>query len=572
MSLILASYLLIFTLSALGCLVSLRRAMQIQHPGTREGMVGFLLSVALWCVGYIGYLLMPTADAKLALYTIGFIFAFLAVVFFLYFCAAYTGRPPHQAPYKPVFIGGILFVIGLKVTNPLHRGYYTGEWATAPFPHLAIQHHVLYWITLGVSYVAIAVGFFMLFERFYHTGADSRPLVALVGITGIPAAVTILGSQVDWLLPLIYEPPGVALFAVGMLFVYRRRFEAIQLTSESDAPAIFLDPDGRIRDFNHSAVNQFPGLTGAIGEPFDSVTPAIETAVPPEDVLTIQTAEGPRHYQVTRSPFTSGEAVTGHLVTFTDVTERETYRQQLETKTAQLEALNRLVRHDIRNDMTVIHGWAETLEDKVAPAGEDALERVLERSRHTIDFTERVREYVAALSGDAAVDLEPVSLSQHLEEAVLAARASYPDAEFTVEEPVPETTVRATEMLSSVFRNLLENAVRHSDDVSSEVVISCTETADAVRIRVADNGPGIPDAEKAAIFEMGEKGLGSTGSGMGLYLVATLTDQFGGSIRVEDNDPKGAVFVLELPKPTGDGSQESPPSEPAQWPPSTDGA
>jgi signal transduction histidine kinase len=72
-------------------------------------------------------------------------------------------------------------------------------------------------------------------------------------------------------------------------------------------------------------------------------------------------------------------------------------------------------------------------------------------------------------------------------------------------------------------------------------------TEGRVVVRVADNGPGVPDDRKEAVFGRGEKGLRSTGTGLGLYLVDTLVDSYGGRVRVEDNDPEGAVFVVELP-------------------------
>jgi len=133
----------------------------------------------------------------------------------------------------------------LKVTNPLHELYFTTAWVTEPFPHLAIRHELLYWAVLGLSYAIIAVGFFMLIEQFYYAGADGRPLVALISITAIPTVATVFGGELSWLLPLMYEPPGVSLFAVGTLFVYLRRFEAIRFAAESNDATIFLDKSRR---------------------------------------------------------------------------------------------------------------------------------------------------------------------------------------------------------------------------------------------------------------------------------------------------------------------------------------
>jgi signal transduction histidine kinase len=541
-------YVLLFSVTAVICLASVPRARTIRHPGTREGLVVFLVSVAVWAGGYVGYLMMPTVTGKVASYILGFVSAFVAVGAWLYFCAAYTGRSPRQAPYRTVAVGVFLVFAALKVTNPLHNLYFTTEWTTEPFPHLAIQHQLLYWILLGLSYAIIAVGFFMILERFYHTGTDSRPLVGLIGLTALPAGATILGGQIQGVLPLMYEPPGVALFAVGTLFVYFQRFETIRLTSGTDSPTIFLDQDGRIRDYNQAARAIFPTLQGSIGTPVESLNAPLSDQLTDQGVLTVREGEETKFYDVTRTAFVSGEVTTGQLVTITDVTDRETYRQQLEEKTEQLEALNRVVRHDIRNDMAVILAWSEELRSHVTEDGTDALDRVLRKSRHVIELTDVAREFVESLSGEGAPELEPVSLTAILDAELATVRDSHPGATFRVSGDIPQVSVHANEMLSSVFRNLFENAVQHNDEETPEITVTCEEDTATVRIRIADNGPGIPDSQKEQIFGKGEKGLDSPGTGIGLYLVHTLTTQFGGVVSIEDNEPKGSVFVVELPK------------------------
>ncbi|WP_435073571.1 histidine kinase N-terminal 7TM domain-containing protein [Halorubrum sp. HHNYT27] len=544
---LLIGHILLFALSAIACVVTIPQARKVQHRETREGLVVFLGSVALWSGGYLGYIIAPTRPVKVACYILGFVFAFVAVGSWLYFCAAYTGRPSRHAPYRKLILGLFLFFTALKVTNPLHNLYFTTEWVTEPFPHLVIHHQLLYWVVLGFSYVVIAVGFFILMERFYHTGSDSRPLVVLVGLSGLPAIATIIGGQVDWLLPLMYEPPGVALFAVGTLFFYRQQFEAIRLTGESDKPAIYLDQDGCIRDFNQAARRLFPALEESFGKPLDTVNTALENHLTTQDVLTVTRDDETRYYDVSSTPFLAGEVMTGQLVTISDVTEREQYRQRLEEKTKQLEALNRVVRHDIRNDMAVILGWAEVLEDHTDHEGKDALNRVLQKSRHVIQFTEVARDFVESISMDGTPELTTIELQPLLDTELAAVRDSFPNAQFQVAGELPDVSVQANEMLSSVFRNILENAVRHNDKKIPEITVTCEVNPETVRYRIADNGPGIPDDQKEQILGKGEKGPDSLGSGIGLYLVHLFTKQFGGDVWVEDNDPTGSVFVVELP-------------------------
>jgi signal transduction histidine kinase len=70
---------------------------------------------------------------------------------------------------------------------------------------------------------------------------------------------------------------------------------------------------------------------------------------------------------------------------------------------------------------------------------------------------------------------------------------------------------------------------------------------DIVTVRVADNGPGIPDAQKESVFGKAEKGLESSGTGIGLYLVREIVTGYGGEIWIEDRtDTEGAVFVIEF--------------------------
>ncbi|TKX76712.1 histidine kinase, partial [Halorubrum sp. SD626R] len=254
---------------------------------TREGLVGLLLAVTAWAGGYVGYLLVPGERLKVAFYIAGFVAALLAVGAWLYFCAAYTGRSPRRAPHRWAVAGVFFATSALKVTNPLHNLYFTAAWTTEPFPHLAIRHELLYWVVLGVSYAIVAVGFYMLLEQFYYTGADSRPLVVLAGMTAVPTVATLVGGELPWLLPLLYEPPGVALFALGTLFVYFRRFEAIQFAAESDDAAVFLDQAGRIRDYNRAARLLFPSLEGSVGKPFDTVLPHLAIDRGGDDVIEV---------------------------------------------------------------------------------------------------------------------------------------------------------------------------------------------------------------------------------------------------------------------------------------------
>lgn len=224
----------------------------------------------------------------------------------------------------------------------------------------------------------------------------------------------------------------------------------------------------------------------------------------------------------------------------TDITEQKRRERELEV-------LNRIVRHDIRNDMAVILGWAEMLEGSVDGDGEEYLRKVLTSGAHVVELTEVARDYVETVTGDGGAGVEPTPLRSTLETELSLRDEAFPGAAF-VHDPIPDVEVAANAMLRSVFRNLLNNAVQHNHAADPAVEVTCEVGGDDVVVRVADDGPGVPDDRKEEVFGEGERGLDSSGTGIGLSLVRTLVDQYGGEVWVEDNDPEGAAFAVRLPR------------------------
>ena len=231
-----------------------------------------------------------------------------------------------------------------------------------------------------------------------------------------------------------------------------------------------------------------------------------------------------------------------------DVSERKAYQESLEERNERMEVLNQLLRHDIRNDMAVIGGTLDLLGDHLDESGRERLDTLRSRVDHVVELTHTARNITETLSVESEETMETVSirLDQVLADELENARSSYPGAEFSLAADVPAVSVAATELLDSVFRNLFNNAVQHNDAETPAVHVGAEAGPETVTVTVADNGPGIPDGQKESIFERGEKGQASSGTGLGLYLVGALVDQYGGEIEVADNDPEGAVFRVTL--------------------------
>jgi len=228
-----------------------------------------------------------------------------------------------------------------------------------------------------------------------------------------------------------------------------------------------------------------------------------------------------------------------------DVDERKEYERTLERQRDNLEVLNQVVRHDVRNALQLVIAYGGMLDPHVEDDGEAYLRQIMEAGHEAVDITRTAGDVTKVLLRSEA-DRMPVDVRPVLEKPVDDVRTSHERAIVTVDGEIPDVEVLADDMLESVFRNLLNNAIVHNDKELPETSVSANVDDGVVRIRVADNGPGIPDDRKEQIFEEGEKGLDSERTGLGLYLVRTLVERYGGVVRVEDNQPRGSVFIVEL--------------------------
>lgn len=229
-----------------------------------------------------------------------------------------------------------------------------------------------------------------------------------------------------------------------------------------------------------------------------------------------------------------------------DITERKRYEQQLKEQRDNLETLNEMVRHDIRNDLQLILAYLDTVEPYVQEAGKEYHELALDSTRKAVSLTRTARDLSEAML-QTDIQEERINLHRTLRTQIEEVRSAEPSAEITMAADSTEPTVRANDMIDSVFRNILKNAIEHNDKDVPVVEVTLETSDGRAVVSIADNGPGIPDSQKDNIFVKGEKGLDSTGSGIGLYLVETLVDQYDGSVSVGDNDPEGTVFTVELP-------------------------
>jgi len=226
--------------------------------------------------------------------------------------------------------------------------------------------------------------------------------------------------------------------------------------------------------------------------------------------------------------------------------------RELRERRELLDYLNSLLRHEVLNTANVIDGYASLLVDN-HDLDDDARERVEIIRNETDELTCTLQDVRILL--DAAkhtVELESVDLTALLTDELRKLRRRHDGVEtdLSASEAV---TVLADPLLKRAFANLLSNAVEHNDGATPSVSVTVTSTADVARVRIADNGPGIPPEQRESLFE--PESSGSPDHGLGLVIVDTLVRRYDGSVELAETGADGTTFVVELPVASGDGRQ-----------------
>lgn len=243
----------------------------------------------------------------------------------------------------------------------------------------------------------------------------------------------------------------------------------------------------------------------------------------------------------------SGGMLAGILVSHA-YTQADRHARQARQRNDALRFLNSTLRHELLNGLNVVQGYTTKLREDhenaaVRADGDDsrhpALNTIDSRLDDMIDVIQNARVFANTFTGEK--DISVVNLSTVLEQRVAATQEAFPDARIDAEVQAG-LYVKADETLRHVFENLLQNAIEHNDKQTPEVTVTTTAGSETVTVEVADNGPGIPDDQKAVVFEHDRDRT----HGFGLYLVQRLVEFYGGEIEMSDNQPEGTVFVVTL--------------------------
>jgi two-component system nitrogen regulation sensor histidine kinase NtrY len=238
----------------------------------------------------------------------------------------------------------------------------------------------------------------------------------------------------------------------------------------------------------------------------------------------------------------------GIVVVFDDLTELEKAQ-----RIAAWREVARRIAHEVKNPLTPIKLSAQRLKRKYS---EQLSQPVFDECTKTItDHVEIIRNLVDEFSSFArfpTADPKPCDLPPIIEETLALYKEGHQSInfDFNIKDNIPRINLDRQQIKRAMI-NLVENAI---GSIKNEGYILITLSHDPilkiVRLEITDNGVGISDEDKTRLFEP-YFSTKKTGMGLGLTIVSTIVADHNGMIRVQDNRPRGAKFVIELPVLTG---------------------
>ena len=226
---------------------------------------------------------------------------------------------------------------------------------------------------------------------------------------------------------------------------------------------------------------------------------------------------------------------TGIVCVAKDISERKAAEEQAEF-------LHSLLRHDLENRLQVAMGYLEILGDStLAESDRQYVDRSLDAVTDATELIENVRKLDRI---EDAESLQSVHLTTAVTDAVDGYEKLRTEKGVETETDLDDVSVLAGPLLVELFNNLVENSLVHSN--ADRLRLTTTVDEETVTVTVEDDGDGIPPENQDVIFERGHSGGGSSGSGLGMYIVGELVENYGGEVNVTESSLGGARFDVTL--------------------------
>lgn len=214
-------------------------------------------------------------------------------------------------------------------------------------------------------------------------------------------------------------------------------------------------------------------------------------------------------------------------------------------RTKHFQVVDRVFRHNIRNRLNVIIGAAQHAEANAAPPISEYASTILDSAADLLHTSEKARTITEVILEEPPVT--ELYVDTLLEQVAAELTERNHDADVSIPDP-PAALVEGVPEISDAVVELVWNAIVHHDGPSPTIEVSVTTNDATIELDVADDGPGIPEMERAILVEGRTPDALSHGTGLGMWMVYWIVQASNGEIRVADRSPRGSVVTLRLPR------------------------
>ncbi|SDZ78451.1 PAS domain S-box-containing protein [Haloplanus vescus] len=532
-------------LDALACLLlgwATREAFRSREQPCAGSFIALLATLTLWAAFSLASRLPGLGDVHLlssGLELAQFGAALALPGLWTMYVLGYTGRGTGLTWRRVVMLAGmVLPVVGTGVVIAVATSEATVQRAIAPL----IGWEILYVFVLFVyaTYLLADLG-----------GSHARVSNTQVGVLTLgvaaPYLLSLLGNNTEF----SGSTSAGLLLSGGLLAVAVRRYPVMTGFPKADYVArtrvvetlqealVVLDSDDHVLDVNERTTDLFgQSAETIIGAPIGSIVDALDgldLPVGATGTVALQTSKGRRQFQFSVSAVDEAmddATPVARTVLLRDVTDRRTREQRLAV-------LNRILRHNVRNDLDVVLAYADHVDDEELRTG------IRSSTTDLLELSTKVRDAEAVMT-ESTETPEPVDVVDVARDVADQFRPDYDAADISLRAPDEVVLSTRRPVVRRILVELVENALVHTDRDSPHVEIGVRTTADgAVELSVADDGPGLPERVRE-ILDAGTETQLEHGRGIGLWFVNWAVTQLGGDLMFEENDPRGSVVTVRL--------------------------
>lgn len=492
-------------------------------------------ALSVWAIGNALRVLASSPDLWYVATAIAYVGIVTAPIAFLVFALRYAGYGISHRGIAVLSLPAVALYL-IVVTDPIH-GLYYGGLGRAPLGPIEVYEAArgpLFWTTVAESYLPLAVGSVLILYNAAET-AEMYRRESLLLITGILIPWVINALHLAGAIPLPVDPAPIA-FTVGLsliaMVVFRSHLVDIvpvardRVVEAITDPVVVVDDADRIVDCNAAARVLFDD--DPIGLPIETALPSplVEAG---DEPTRIELDDGVRWLRPDEMPLEDGSRV----ILFSDLTEERRANERFAEQNRRLEEFAAVAAHDLRNPLNILEGYIDLAREEEEVSYLAETDEPLERARLV------VQDLLAlGRNMDIVTEPEPVEFDP-LVESVIERVAG----EETLEHDPVGTVVASPSRLERLLENLIENAHDHGGD---RIEIGPRPGG----FYVADNGSGIPEADREAVFEY-DYSTHREGPGLGLPLVASIAAAHGWEATVHEREDGGArveVTGVEMPQ------------------------